>query len=87
MNAKIYVILSKNQYILGKLRFYWIFLGKKGIFSWDFDIFDGIIGCATKFYVYEICFFFFLKSHSTEYTAIELVDRITHALDKKKNTI
>ena len=26
----------------------------------------------------------FRKSHSTEYTVIELVDRIMHALDKKK---
>ena len=34
---------------------------KLGFFSCDFKIFDGTIGCATKFYPNEIYIFFFLS--------------------------
>ena len=40
------------------LKFYGIFLRKNYVFSYDFDIFDGSIGCATKFHADEIYFFF-----------------------------
>ena len=45
-----------------------IFLKKVDFFPCDFDIFDGSIGCATKFHADEISFFsfylFLIKSYS-----------------------
>ena len=63
-------MFSKNQYFFLKNgSFVESTLEKKfNFFSCDFDIFYGSIGCATKFYAYEIYFFsfylFWIKSYN-----------------------
>ena len=57
-NPKIYLIFHKNLHLFFKNGdFVENILEKKLIFSFNFEIFCGSIGCATKFHVDEISFF------------------------------
>ena len=61
-------MFSKNLYFFKNGDFVENNLGNKLIFSCDFDIYYGSIGCATKFHADEISFFsfylFLIKSYS-----------------------
>ena len=56
---KICILLKNDDFVENTLE-------KKLIFYCDFDIFDGSIGCATKFNAEDIFFFylFLIKSYS-----------------------
>ena len=58
-----------------------IFGKKVDYFSCDFDIFDGSIGCATKFHADKISFFFFLYLSDQSYSVFcEKFAKVTYYL-------
>ena len=61
---KYILFFSKNLYFLKNGDFVKNILGKSSFFSCDFDIFDGSIGCATKFHADEISLFLSISVRS-----------------------
>ena len=58
-----------------------IFLEKVDFFSYDFDIFDGSIGCATKFHADERYLFFFLSFFIKSYSVFcQKVAKVEHTI-------